>query len=381
MSKQPHTPNDDSRVTPPVEQRSLLSRRQSLEAGLLGAVALVGCGGSDGGTGMFGSGGASGSGSGGTQNGGSGAGGVNGSGGATANSTSGGVNGSGGTANGGAANGGTANGGTANGGTANGGAANGGSATGGTANGGTANGGAANGGAANGGTANGGAANGGAANGGTAAGGRGSGGVGSGGMISGSGGSTSCVLIPEETVGPYPLWDTLAGASAYTRKDVTEGKPGVPLTLVLKILNVSDSCKPVANALVYIWHCDKDGVYSGYGTAAGTTFCRGVQATDSSGNVTFTTIYPGWYTGRITHIHFRVYFSNNLEATSQLAFPLDVTTAVYNSDLYKAHGQNTSVASNTADGIFSDGVQYELLNVTGSVAAGYTATLNVGVAL
>ena len=55
----------------------------------------------------------------------------------------------------------------------------------------------------------------------------------------------------------------------------------------------------------------KDGVYSGYdqpgSNTVGQTFCRGVQMTDSTGLARFTTIYPGWYSGRITHVHFRVY--------------------------------------------------------------------------
>jgi protocatechuate 3,4-dioxygenase beta subunit len=72
-------------------------------------------------------------------------------------------------------------------------------------------------------------------------------------------------------------------------------------------------------------------------------FLRGVQMTDSAGLVRFTTIYPGWYSGRITHVHFRAYLGNALQATSQLAFPQDTTRAVYQSSLYAARGQNTSV--------------------------------------
>lgn len=199
-------------------------------------------------------------------------------------------------------------------------------------------------------------------------------------------GSASCVLIPEETAGPYPLFSDIASASTYMREDITEGKTGVPLQLLLTIINVNASCAPITNALVYAWHCDKDGAYSGYNqpgnNTVGQTFCRGVQMTDSTGLVRFTTIYPGWYSGRITHAHFRVYLGNSLEATSQLAFPQDVTRSVYSSSLYAARGQNTSVASFSQDGIFSDGEQYQLCTMTQNASTGgYDAALTVGVAL
>jgi protocatechuate 3,4-dioxygenase beta subunit len=99
--------------------------------------------------------------------------------------------------------------------------------------------------------------------------------------------------------------------------------------------------------------------------------------------VTFQTIYPGWYAGRITHIHFQVYLttlSGTASATSQLAFPPDITTAVYASSLYAARGQNTSVTSFAADNVFSDGTQYQLATVTGTIAGGLGAALTVGVA-
>lgn len=201
--------------------------------------------------------------------------------------------------------------------------------------------------------------------------------------------SSSCTIVPSETQGPYPLLSAIAGG-ALVRQDITEGKAGVPLTLVLSLVDVNNGCAPITNAAVYAWHCDKDGAYSGYsspqnGNHTGETFCRGVQATNSAGQVTFTTIYPGWYAGRITHVHFQVYLQNDTgsaaEATSQIAFPQNVTQAVYASSLYAARGQNTSVTSFAADNVFSDGVDFQLATVTGSVATGYVATLTVGVAV
>jgi protocatechuate 3,4-dioxygenase beta subunit len=150
----------------------------------------------------------------------------------------------------------------------------------------------------------------------------------------------------------------------------------------LTLLDVNNNCAPITNALVYVWHCDKDGAYSGYGNAVGETFCRDVQMTDATGLARFTTIFPGWYTGRITHIHFRVYLGNSLEATSQLAFPQDVTAAIYNGTEYAARGQNTSVTSFDADNVFSDGVQYQMCSMAqNATIGGYDAALTVGVAI
>lgn len=207
-----------------------------------------------------------------------------------------------------------------------------------------------------------------------------------GGTTGGTGSSASCVLIPEETGGPYPLFNDIASASTYMREDITDGKTGVPLQLLLTFVNVGASCAPITDALIYAWHCDKDGVYSGYSqpgsNTVGQTFCRGVQMTDSTGLVRFTTIYPGWYSGRITHVHFRAYLGNSLQATSQLAFPQSITQAVYASSLYAAHGQNTSVTSFSADNVFSDGEQYQLCTITENASiGGYDAALTVGIML
>jgi protocatechuate 3,4-dioxygenase beta subunit len=198
-----------------------------------------------------------------------------------------------------------------------------------------------------------------------------------------SGATTACVLIPQETIGPYPLLQVLSN-TALRRADVRENRTGVPLTLVMSLVDVNDGCSPVSNAAVYIWQCDKDGNYSGYGSETGRTYLRGIQFTEANGQVTFTTVYPGWYPGRVTHIHFQVYLNANLggtaTATSQIAFPPAITQTVYGSTLYSARGQNTTVASFSQDMVFADGTTYQLANVTGAVTSGYVATITVGVA-
>lgn len=200
--------------------------------------------------------------------------------------------------------------------------------------------------------------------------------------------SGTCTLTATETDGPYPLYAILTN-SILTRSDITEGKTGVPLTLTITLQDLGNGCTPISGAGIYIWHCDKDGIYSGYATSTNagstsTTFLRGVQVTDANGQVTFTTIYPGWYAGRITHVHAQVYLNDSLVsgtavATTQFAFPIAITTAVYGTSLY-TKGQNTSVTSFSADNVFSDGTSTEMLSISGDTTNGYTATMTVTIA-
>jgi protocatechuate 3,4-dioxygenase beta subunit len=209
------------------------------------------------------------------------------------------------------------------------------------------------------------------------------------GILSAGSIGADCVLIPAETAGPFPI--DLSGEPEFFRVDITEGKTGVPLTLNLTVVNVNDNCNPIPNARVDVWHCDMDGYYSGFvnngylGTIdnTGETFCRGIQMTDSEGKVGFTSIYPGWYPGRVGHIHFEIYIGATLKATSQLAFPNDINDLVNStSPLYTDHGINPT--TNEEDGVFDSppgDLEYELSTVTGSIDAGFTAELTIGIAV
>ncbi len=200
-------------------------------------------------------------------------------------------------------------------------------------------------------------------------------------------GEGSCILIPRETAGPFPL--NLSDNPEYFRQDIAEDITGVPLKLTLNVVNVNAGCTPVVNARVDVWHCDTRGVYSGFSNqpggvnASGQTFCRGIQLSDEIGDATFTTVYPGWYPGRATHIHFQVFLNNGLRATSQLAFPEEFNTAVFNTADYSAHGQNPT--KNTDDGLFrspANTLQYQLVKVNVNAGTGgYDASLRVGIAV
>lgn len=197
---------------------------------------------------------------------------------------------------------------------------------------------------------------------------------------------SSCTTAPDETAGPYPAPSSVSTTSL-VRSNITEGsQTGIPLSLTFTIVNSQNNCLPVSGLRVDIWHCNKRGYYSAYdgqpgidGTVnnAGTTWLRGIQYTDSNGQVSFTTIYPGWYTPRATHIHVQVFDANNtLLCTTQLAFPDANNTAV--NAYYATSGTNSFTNSN--DMVFSDSYSDELMTVSGSTANGYTATKQIAIA-
>ena len=186
--------------------------------------------------------------------------------------------------------------------------------------------------------------------------------------------TASCVVSPNETIGPYP------SLSDFVRSDIRENKQGLPLTLTITVVNTNSACGAVSGAVVDIWQCDATGNYSQYGSERTLTYLRGLQTTDSNGRVTFTTIYPGWYQGRATHIHVEVTINGRSVKVTQIAFPEDVTAQVYRTGIYASGGQNPT--TNARDNVFSDGVTNELITLTGGDAtSGYTATFQVGVAL
>lgn len=198
----------------------------------------------------------------------------------------------------------------------------------------------------------------------------------------------TCTVTPSETAGPYPL--DLSSNSTVYRTAINETQTGLPLNLTFTFVNTSNNCAPIANARIDVWHCNKDGYYSGYsnqpgylGTQsyAGATWCRGIQLTDANGVVNFTTIFPGWYTPRVTHIHIQVYLSSTLVATTQLAFADSLDSSVYTTNsLYTPHGSNTGVSGIAADMVFSDGYAYQVMTTTGSATTSISASMTIGVA-
>ncbi|HEV7716590.1 MAG TPA: intradiol ring-cleavage dioxygenase [Steroidobacteraceae bacterium] len=223
-----------------------------------------------------------------------------------------------------------------------------------------------------------------------------------------SSGSTTCIANPEETQGPYPgdgsntvngMASNVLTESGIVRSDIqssfgssTTVAEGVPLTLTLNVVNSNTSCSALSGYAVYLWHCTREGAYSLYGAGIqDENFLRGVQVTDSNGQVTFETIFPAAYSGRYPHIHFEVYPSlalatlyTNKILTSQMALPRDICSTVYSGAAgYTASVSNLAAVTTASDNVFGDNTAAQIAQMTpaltGSVAAGYTGSILVGV--
>ena len=204
---------------------------------------------------------------------------------------------------------------------------------------------------------------------------------------SGTGGtgtsSGSCTTSPTETAGPFPT----KSPSSLVTNDIRSDRTGVPFTIKITVNNKNNSCAALAGAIVDIWHCDKDGYYSEYGgtgmQSANFTsvhFLRGRQTTDANGLVTFTSIFPGWYSGRAPHIHVHIYNASGTSLlVTQIAFPTDVCNTVYTTAT-NYYTRGTQDTSNANDNVFSDSLASELATITGIVSAGYTLTHLITVA-
>ncbi len=177
----------------------------------------------------------------------------------------------------------------------------------------------------------------------------------------------SCVVVPELTEGPYYVDVNLERSDI--RPNTADGvvAEGAPLELGWVVSQVEgDGCLPLEGAIVDVWHCDALGVYSGVQGSTGTDFLRGFQRTDADGIASFTTVYPGWYTGRAVHIHFKIRTDPDAEAgfefTSQLFFDEALSQQVYASGVYASKG--TADRSNETDSIFNESGGATLLAVT-----------------
>lgn len=200
--------------------------------------------------------------------------------------------------------------------------------------------------------------------------------------------SSSCsdeTLEGEE--GPYFVDDSATGydrSNIVSNIDGSDTQSGVPFTLTIFVYDTEDSCAAMQNVQVDIWHCNASGVYSAESSESttGKSWLRGYQLTDANGMVQFTTILPGWYSGRTTHIHLRLrstYDSSDDSGTNtmQLFFDqtlldtLDTTVSPYSSE-------GTNPTTNATDRVYSqqeDGTT--LMTLTGSVTDGYVATAKV----
>nr|WP_269329275.1 intradiol ring-cleavage dioxygenase [Kineosporia babensis] len=210
--------------------------------------------------------------------------------------------------------------------------------------------------------------------------------------------SSGITEIESETNGPYPADGTngidVRTESGIVRSDITSSfgdstktAEGVPLTIEFTITDLTGAA--LSGAAVYVWHCDREGLYSLY--SEGITeenYLRGIQETDANGVVSFTSIFPACYTGRWPHIHFEVYDSladatsgeGTIRKTSQMALPEEINDVVYAEDGYSASVSNMSQVTLEDDNVFGDDdAATEMGTVTGSVSAGYVAKLTAAI--
>lgn len=197
----------------------------------------------------------------------------------------------------------------------------------------------------------------------------------------------ACVVVPEQSEGPYFVDDRLRRADVRSDTASGEMRPGAPLELTLRVLEIgAAACAPLAGAVVDIWQCDAQGVYSGVRDLAGRfdtrerDFLRGWQRTDAAGEARFTSIYPGWYPGRTVHIHLKVRVGERPvhEFTSQLYFDDALSDAVLGRPPYASAGGRRT--RNAGDGLFRRGGERLVLDVEPR-GEGYAATFEIGMVL
>jgi protocatechuate 3,4-dioxygenase beta subunit len=204
--------------------------------------------------------------------------------------------------------------------------------------------------------------------------------------------SYPCVVRPEMTEGPYYVDEKLERSDI--RSDPSDGavKEGALLALAFNVSSIAKGalrgaqgrlCAPLENAIVDVWHCDALGVYSdvvdpSFNTT-GKKFLRGHQVTDAKGTVKFVTIYPGWYSGRTVHIHFKIRSPVSAkpayEFTSQLYFDEGLSDRVYAKAPYASKGKRTN--SNLTDRIYQRGGGSQLMLKVTPAKDGYAATFDV----
>jgi protocatechuate 3,4-dioxygenase beta subunit len=181
----------------------------------------------------------------------------------------------------------------------------------------------------------------------------------------------ACEVSPRETRGPFPN----RSPAELMRANIVADRQGIALLINLKIQSQGDSCQPLSGAQVDIWHCDAQGYYSEYGNHplqpkdfTQVSFLRGRQTTDANGEVSFISIFPGWYPGRAPHIHVDILKNDKIILSTQIAFPKESTDAVYASRGYKGEEDTP----NESDGVFRNSLAGNMADyLAGNLSDGF----------
>jgi protocatechuate 3,4-dioxygenase beta subunit len=194
----------------------------------------------------------------------------------------------------------------------------------------------------------------------------------------------ACTLTAEQEEGPFYV------ALNRIRSDIVGNRKGVPLILRVTLID-SATCKPLKGAAVDVWQADAVGHYSDESQegTSGQTWLRGLQLTDANGLAKFTTIYPGFYSGRAPHIHVKVrlggrhttskYSGGHVSHNGQIFFPEALSTKVYRSSPYTQDANTRTYRKSDRIYTGQNGASSVLKITGGSVASGLRGTIIMAV--
>jgi protocatechuate 3,4-dioxygenase beta subunit len=167
-------------------------------------------------------------------------------------------------------------------------------------------------------------------------------------------------ITPPVPVGPYYKDEKL------NRINIIEDKKGTPIDYLFKVED--KNCKPIEGAIVDIWQCDNDGHYSDFEKehTINQTWLRGYQVTDKNGECRFKSVFPGWYTNRITHVHAKVHINNQDVLITNFFFTKEIENEVYNDPIYSKGPNPTTLAQDYELRVDKDTKRHDtlLMNVT-----------------
>jgi protocatechuate 3,4-dioxygenase beta subunit len=198
----------------------------------------------------------------------------------------------------------------------------------------------------------------------------------------------ACIVRPELTEGPYFVDNQLDRSDIRVEPSDGSVKEGVPFELIFNVSQIGTDCAPLGGARVDVWHCDARGEYSGVtdnsfaSSTVGQKFLRGYQLTDDGGVARFITVYPGWYSGRAVHIHFKIRTTtttgDSYEFTSQFFLDDALSDQVFTRQPYASKGPRN--VRNDSDNIYRSGGDQLLLDAVAS-GDGYAAAFAIGLDL
>lgn len=168
------------------------------------------------------------------------------------------------------------------------------------------------------------------------------------------------------------------------RPDITETKSGTPIVYTFTVED--KDCKPIKGAVVDIWQCDAHGIYSDFKVenTEKETWLRGYQLTDEYGQCRFKSIFPGWYEGRITHVHAKVHVKNKTVLTTNFFFPKEIENEIYqrNATLYPKGVNPVSISNDIELKVDADPKRHDALvmNVERDRQGNLTASYLVAIA-